>query len=109
MLWDLEDVIQHLLSTVIIGNRADITRMEEITFDDVKQMIDNPTYVRKTIPRFSLNRLSELVESTGYSPIEATEDHIANNINPSVPNLEIFEVAIQYQLQDDKFSCHSTG
>lgn len=103
MLWDLEDVIQHLLSTVIIGNRADITRMEEITFDDVKQMIDNPTYVRKTIPRFSLNKLSELVESTGYSPIEATEDHIANNINPSVPNLEIFEVAIQYQLQDDSF------
>jgi len=99
--WQIEDITWHLIQNVILANRADITRIEEITFQDVEQLVDTPTYMRKTIPRFSLTRLSEVVESVGYTPLDATEDHIENNINPTVPNLEIFEVSIEYRLDGD--------
>ncbi len=100
LLWDLEDITWYLVN-LIIDNRADIDRLEQITFDDISQLVENPTYMRKSIPRFNLQRLSDTIESTGYSPLDSTEDHILNNINPSVPNLEIFEVPIEYRLEGD--------
>jgi len=101
--WDQEDIIWHLIQNVIIANRADLTKVEDVTFADIEQMVDTPTYVRKSIPRASLSKLSQIIESTGYSPIDATEDHIANNINPTVPNLEIFDVTIEYLLDGESF------
>lgn len=101
LLWQIEDVTWHLIQNVILANRADITRIEEIAFQDVEQLVDTPTYMRKTIPRFSLTRLSEIVEGVGYSPLDATQDHIDNNINPTIPNLEIFEISVEYALDGD--------
>ncbi|NLL88563.1 MAG: hypothetical protein GX228_06490 [Firmicutes bacterium] len=100
LLWDTEDITWHLINT-ILDNRADLSGIQYITFADVEQLVDHDTYLRKSVPRAVVNRLSEVVESTGYSPLDATDDHIANNINPSVPNLEIFEVAVEYQLDQD--------
>lgn len=102
LLWELEDIAWHL-TDLFIDNRADLDRIEDLTIDDVSQLIDTPTYMRKNIPRFSLGNLSKIVESIGYSPIDATEDHILNNINPSVPNLEIFELPIEYRLEGKSF------
>lgn len=98
--WEREDITWHLIN-LIVDNRADIDLIEDISFQDISQLVDTPTYMRKNIPRFNLPRLSEAVEKAGYSPLDATEDHIANNLNPSVPNLEIFEVPIEYRLDKD--------
>ena len=45
--------------------------------------------------------MSEIVEGVGYSPLDATQDHIDNNINPTIPNLEIFEISVEYALDGD--------
>lgn len=102
LLWERQDITWHLIN-LLIDNRVDIERIEQISFEDINQLVDTPTYMRKNIPRFTLPKLSGSVESTGYSPLDATEDHILNNLNPSVPNLEIFKVPIEYRLEEDHF------
>ena len=71
LLWDTEDITWHLINT-ILDNRADLSGIQYITFADVEQLVDHDTYLRKSVPRAVVNRLSEVVESTGYSPLDAT-------------------------------------
>lgn len=100
--WELEDVTWHLVNT-IVNNRADMSRIEDVTPADMEQLVDNPTYLRKNVPRTAVNRLKDIVENVGYTPLQATDDHIDNNINPTVPNLEVFKVAVEYRLDGDSF------
>ena len=87
----------------IQGHRLDLDRIDDIRYSDVVHLIDTPTFVLKDIPRFVMQDLQEIITSAGYTPIEAGEDHLKNNLDPQLPNLEIFKVPIEYRIDGPHF------
>lgn len=94
------DLIWHLLNTVL-RNRKDIERIEDIRFDDIKQLVENPTYLLKDIPRFQLEDMVNILRATGYTPHDVANDHAQNNLNPTIPHLEEFFIPMEYYLDGD--------
>ncbi|MDI9418613.1 MAG: DUF5696 domain-containing protein [Bacillota bacterium] len=92
-----EEVMKRLLY-VVQGSRGDLGKIDDITHGDVAQLIDTPTYVLKQIPPFLLTSVQNLVIDSGYTPLDACDDHEMNNIDPPIPGLEIFKVSIEYIL-----------
>lgn len=92
-----ETIIWRLIDT-ITSLRLDLEKMDAITHSDVAQLIDTPTYLMKKVARFILGDVQKIVIETDYTPIEAGEDHLMNNLDPVLPNLEIFSVPLEYIL-----------
>ena len=61
LLWDKEDVTWHVLG-LFVDNRADLDKMQDITEEHISSLLESPTYVRKNIARFTLPKLSEIVQ-----------------------------------------------
>lgn len=91
------DIIWRLVYKVQ-GFRLDLERIDDVRFDDIAQLVDTPTYLLKDIPRFIMSDLQQIITRTGYTPIEATEDHLENNLDPHLPNLQTFTVPMEYSL-----------
>lgn len=92
-----EKIIWRLLNT-IVSQRLDVEKTDFITHDDVAQLIDTPTYLMEQVPIFILGDIQDTVIETNYTPIDAGEDHLMNNLDPALPNLEVFSVPIEYIL-----------
>lgn len=92
-----EDIVWRLINTYV-ECRLDIEKSDYVTFADLAHLIDNPTYVMELVPRFSLTSVQKIIIETGYTPIECAEDHLDNNLDPLLPNLEIFKVPMEYIL-----------
>lgn len=92
-----EAIIWRLIDT-ITGLRLDLENMDAISHDDVAQLIDTPTYLMKQVARFILGDIQKIVIETDYTPMEAGEDHLMNNLDPALPNLETFSVPFEYTL-----------
>lgn len=92
-----EDLTLRLLR-VIQGSRADLDKIDDITPEDMSQLVNTPTYLMAQVPAFRLTGVQAVVVETGYTPIDAGLDHEMNNLDPPLPNLEIFQVPIEYVL-----------
>ncbi len=86
---------------VIANNRADVENMTEVKFEHLKHLVDTPTYYMGRVPVFARTGLIEAVKNTDYTPEEASEERVANNLDPLQPNLETFFVPIEYRLDRD--------
>ncbi len=92
-----ENAIWQLVYT-IVDYRLDIEKMDYITHDDVAHLIDTPTYLMDKVPRFVLGSIQKIIIETGYTPIECGEDHLMNNLNPVLANLQTFSIPLEYIL-----------
>ncbi len=96
-----EDLINRLIYT-LVDYRLDIEISNEITHDDVKQLINTPTYLMGQVPRFTLTRMQNVITETGYTPLEAGEDHLLNNLDPILANMQTFVIPIEYILDQSE-------
>ena len=92
-----EDIVWRLLYT-IVDHRLDIEKSDDIVFDHVAHLVDSPTYLMELVPRFYLTAVQKIIIETGYTPLESAEDHLENNIDPILANLQVFSVPIEYTL-----------
>ena len=90
--------ISFRLAYKIVENRLDLDQINDLTFADVQHLAGVPTYLVKNLPPFSLRSVQEAVVKSGYTPAECSEDHLMNNIDPLIPNREIFFVPVEYVL-----------
>ncbi|MFW5998581.1 MAG: DUF5696 domain-containing protein [Halanaerobiaceae bacterium] len=98
---DKEDLMWELLD-LIRENRENIKTTADVKKTDLNFLKDNPTYQLKSIPIFIKKQIIEVLKKTDYSPEMAQRDHSLNNIDPREPNLEIFQVPLEYILQNDE-------
>lgn len=92
-----QDTIWRLMYAVQ-KQRGDLERMEDIRLDDLKALIDNPTYLLKDVGGFVIQDIKEIFESVGFTPIDMIEDHKMYGIDPHLANIEVFFVPIEYTI-----------
>jgi len=90
----------HILNTVVNGN-SDLSRLDQVTFEHVSQLVDNPTCYLWKVPGFVRNRLIEIMRTAGYTPQDAQRDAVENHLDPPQPNLEVFHIPVEYVLDED--------
>lgn len=94
-----DDIIVRLVYK-IVDNRLDLSRITDITAADLEHLIDTPTYLIKDLPVFVIRGVRDAVIASGYTPLDSEQDHLANNIDPLLANMETFFVPIEYTLDD---------
>lgn len=86
----------------IVGHREDMTRRAMVKHEDISQLVGQRVYVLKTkLASWDIEDMVELIKRTDYSPEDATEDHLQNNIDPPQPNIEVFRIGIIYTLEGE--------
>lgn len=83
---------------VINDNRADLEDMSEVQFKHLEHLVDTPTYYMGRVPVFARTNLITAIRTTDYVPEDASDDRVANNLDPLQPNLETFFVPLEYRL-----------
>lgn len=91
ILWDLLDLIYK--------NKEDLETMNDVKFKHLEQLINTPTYFMGRVPVFARTALIEAVMGTDYTPEQASEDRVNNNLDPLQPNIETFFIPIEYRLE----------
>lgn len=91
------DIIKRLVEN-LVESRQDIEKSDFVTFQDVAQLVGNPTYLLQKVPQFTLNTIYNVLAETDYTPIECGEDHVMNNLDPLLPNVQIFHIPLEYVL-----------
>jgi len=81
----------------------DLERLDQVKLQHLKPLIDNPTYVLEDIPRYLEDDIFDIIQSTGFSPENVQQAHINYNINIPTPNIEIFEIPVEYFLDGENF------
>ena len=94
---DKENIIKLLVDT-LVEYRQDIEKSDFVTFEDVAQLVDTPTYLMQKVPQFQLNNIYNVLVEVDYTPLECGEDHEMNNLEPLLPNLQIFHIPLEYVL-----------
>lgn len=92
-----QDIVWRLMYAVQ-KQRGDLDRMEDIRLDDLRALIDNPTYLLKDVGGFIIQDIKEILESVGFTPIDMIEDHKMYGIDPHLANIEVFFVPIEYTI-----------
>jgi len=92
-----ETIINQLIST-LVSNRYDIEKSDFVTFQDVSQLVDTPTYLLQNVPQFALTNIYNVLIAADYTPLDAGEDHAMNNLDPLLPNVQIFHIPLEYVL-----------
>ncbi|MFW5987859.1 MAG: DUF5696 domain-containing protein [bacterium] len=93
------EVIWHFLE-IFIENRHDIEQMKDITFQNIASLTEEKLYViEEDIPPFIADELAEIFENSKYTPLDAEQDHILNNLDPMTENIETFRIPIEYTLK----------
>lgn len=83
---------------MIRDKRSDINKVSELTFADIMQLVDNPTYVLKRIPAFMKRSLQEIIEESNYTFEDARNDSWENNLDRPEPNTRVFFIPMEYIL-----------
>ncbi|MEJ6951070.1 DUF5696 domain-containing protein [Natronospora cellulosivora (SeqCode)] len=98
------DLARSLLN-VILNSNDELDSREDITFEHISQLVDNPTYVLTARLRpWDEDDLVDLFRDTvGYMPEDKALDHEANNLSVPVENVEVFTIPIEYKLEGADF------
>ena len=92
-----EGIVKILVEN-LVENRQDLEKSDMVTFQDVAQLVDTPTYMLQRVPQFALTTIYNVLVEVDYTPIECSEDHEMNNLDPLLPNLQIFHIPLEYVL-----------
>ena len=81
------------------GYRRGVEKDTDLTREDFLQLINNPTYVLGRIPPFVAKQINEVLSEIGYGVEELTIDHLANRLDPPLPNAAVFSIPVEYVLE----------
>jgi len=95
MIWDLLGMLR--------TNRLDIEVIEDVTAEDLAFLIDNEVYMAQSMPAFVQRNVVAALKGAGYTPEKAQEAHLATGLDPYQPNIEVFEIPIEYSIDGDEF------
>lgn len=91
-----------LLVDTVVNAHPDLTARADIKFEHISQLVETPAYViDNSIRPWDRTDIINIMRDNGYSPDEIAKDHIANNIEPPVRNVEVFNVSLEYILDGD--------
>lgn len=99
---DKRRLIQEYLKAV--QEYKDYTTLGSIKTEDVEAIFDTPTLMRKwNIMVWDQDDLIDIIKASGYSPENLIHEHLKYNVTPPNQNLRVFDVAIEYIIEDDNF------
>ncbi|MFW6288089.1 MAG: hypothetical protein ACOC2J_04990, partial [bacterium] len=91
----IQDIIEN------IAEARDYSGVGSVTFEDLENFINNPSYIRKSsILPWDKERILEVVIESGYTPEMLQEEHMNFNFPIPYQSLRIFEIGIEYVLED---------
>ncbi|NLJ73467.1 MAG: hypothetical protein GX331_00585 [Firmicutes bacterium] len=86
------------LETRTAGYRHDVEKPSDLSLTDFKHLVGEPTYLLGKVPPFIEKQLTESLVEIGYGIAELTYDHLANRLEPPLPNQIVFRIPIEYTL-----------
>lgn len=81
------------------GYRKGVDKDTDLTPEDFYHLIENPTYLLGKMPPFVAKQINDLLPDIGYGLEELTSDHLANRLDPPLPNVAVFKIPVEYVLQ----------
>ncbi|NLY10569.1 MAG: hypothetical protein GX020_02600 [Firmicutes bacterium] len=99
---DWENTLWHLVDSVM-NNRADLERYGQLKFSDFEKLVDNPTYLFSKVPPFRRNAIKDIYDGIDYTPLTVEHDHAEYGLDPTIANLQIFFIPIEYRLEGKDF------
>lgn len=91
-----------LVDTVVAANPKTLTERADLKLEHIEQLIEKPAYViDNTIRPWDRSDIIAIMQDIGYRPEEIAKDHIDNNIEPPVLNVEVFRITMEYILDGD--------
>ena len=98
ILWDLLDMV--------VKNNGNLESLDQVQLSHLEQLVDTPTYVLGRVPVFARTALIEAIKTTDYGPDQASQDRVANNLDPIQENIETFFVPLEYRLEGKSLVAH---
>jgi len=99
---DLRVLVQELLKGIVDGRGY--ASLNGLKHEDVKPLINNPTYVQKSsILPWDTERIVEVFSTSGYQPEKVQEDHRKYNFPVPHESIRNFSLAIEYRLDGQDF------
>lgn len=89
------------LVKTILGAREDYFELGEVTFSDIAQLVDRPTYIYKGLSGFRQRKLLEVIKKTDYGLSDANLDRSENHLDPIKPNEAVFHIPLEYYLDGE--------
>lgn len=89
-----------LVDTVVAANPEKLSERADLKIEHINQLIDTPAYViDNTIRPWDRSDIIAIMKAIDYRPEEIAKDHIANQIEPPVLNVEVFRITVEYVLE----------
>jgi len=82
----------------IRDHRADVAKVADLSFTDLAQLVETPTYVLRRIAGFVQRELQRIIEASDYTFEDARDDCWANNLDRPEYNTHVFFVPMEYVL-----------
>ena len=96
------NTLAQLLLDTIVGARKDVNERADVRLAHMEQLIETPAYViDNTIRPWDRTDIQNMMQAINYTPEEIAKDHEANNIEPPVKNVEIFQITVEYIVEGD--------
>lgn len=93
------DMMRNLLNIIVAGRGYD--RLDQIRYADLDYLRGTDTYIlNERVPSFMLDGIVETLKKVGYTMDDKVLDCIAYGLEPPVPNLEVFQIPVEYVLDD---------
>jgi len=94
---DTQTMANHFLE-LIRDYRADVERVADLSFTDLSQLVETPTYVIRRIAGFLQRELQRIIDASDYTFEAARDDCWANNLDRPAYNTHVFFVPMEYLL-----------
>ena len=94
---DTQTTANHMLE-LIRDRRADVEKVSDLTFADLSQLVETPTYVLRRIAGFLQRELQRIIEASDYTFEDVRDDCWANNLDRPAYNTHVFSVPLEYLL-----------
>ena len=87
----------------IVKNRSDVERRSLLQASHVSKLLESMKQgvvlmLNPKASRWDIEDMTALIKETGYTPLDVQDDHIANDLDPPKPKVEVFAISIEYRL-----------
>ena len=87
----------------IVKNRSDVERRSLLQASHVSKLLESMKQgvvmmLNPKASRWDIEDMTALIKETGYTPFDVQDDHIANDLDPPKPKVEVFAISIEYRL-----------
>ena len=82
----------------VVASRNDMTGRGDVKFEDIAQLVDNPTYVVKELSNWDKDDLVKILKQANIDAADIQANNLANNLDPLPPNITVFTIPLEYRL-----------